>query len=377
MTTNLVAIIDSRAVRRCWAGHCFAAFSGLALFTPASAEAQTVANDGPVEAVIELERAPGSQACPDKEAIFRSIQRLFPEREFHQGKSRSDSTARARVTIRPLSPGHEAVLTLLPPRRGERVIREEDEDCRGLADALALAFVMLVAPPDSSAETSPPGATSPDAPPASPPTPAAPITKSAQPENTAVPERVPETRRATRPFRAGFGASLVGGLGVLSEPALGAGGEVELFHERGFGLSLQGLRLWSLPAEAQGGSVKLTLWGLLLAPCYRMRLGGTGRLDACLRLGLGSQHASVEGFQAAESGSFPWTVLVPAVGYRHGLPGLGELLSGFIRVGFVAQLRPQSFSLRREDTGENVPVASAPTFGVMTDVGLVFGTGPF
>ncbi len=34
------------------------------------------------------------------------------------------------------------MLTLLP-HYGERVIRENDDDCRGLNDALALAFVML------------------------------------------------------------------------------------------------------------------------------------------------------------------------------------------------------------------------------------------
>ncbi|HEX2669416.1 MAG TPA: hypothetical protein VHM25_01025 [Polyangiaceae bacterium] len=351
---------------------------------PARVRAQTDPGATSVEAVIEIQRAPGSQACPDKEAVFRSIQRLFPEREFHQGSTGTESTARAHVTIHPRSPGHEAVLTLLPPRHGERVIREEDADCRGLADALALAFVMLVAPPDAATESS--GASSnsnsnsnsnPDAKsaPASPP--AALEATRAESRGPSATERVPETRHPTRPFRAGLGASLVGGLGVLSEPALGAGGELELFHERGFGLSLQGLRLWALPTEAQGGSVTLTLWGLLVAPCYRLRLAGTGRFDACLRIGLGSQHARVAGFEAAQSGNYPWQVLVPSLGYRHGLPGLGERLSGFVRVGLVAQLRPQSFSLRREDTGENVPIAGAPTFGVMTDIGLVFGTGPF
>jgi hypothetical protein len=347
--------------------------TGLALLAPVRARAQAAPSATSVEAVIEIERAPGSQACPDKEGVFRSIQRLFPERQFQQGSSDAQSTARARVTIRPLSPGHEAVLTLLPPRHGERVIREDDEACRGLADALALAFVMLVAPPDTSAENRTSAISNTESKPAVPP----PDTTLAEPASMPAPERSPETRSATRPFRAGFGASLVGGLGVLNEPALGGAAEAELFHERRFGLSLQGLRLWAQPTEAEGGSVTLTLWGLLLAACYRQRLGGASGLDACLRFGLGSQHASVAGFQAAESGNYPWQVLVPSVGYRHGLPGLGELLSGFVRVGLVAQLRPQSFSVQREDSGERVPIASAPTFGVMTDIGLVFGTGPF
>lgn len=360
------------------AGHCFGASLGFALLA-ASLHAQPNPDAAPVEAIIEIEQAPGSQVCPDKEAVFRSIQRLFPEREFRQGSSTSGSTARARVTIRPLPPGHEAVLTLLPPRHGERVIREEDENCRGLADALALAFVMLVAPPRSSAESpSADAAPENDAATAPPTPPAAPEPKPTAPENAPIPARVPETRPATRAFRAGFGASVAGGLGVLSEPALGAAGELELFHERGFGLSVQGLRLWALPAEAEGGSVTLTLWGALFGPCYRQRFASTSRLDACLRFGIGSQHAKVEGFQSSQPGNFPWQVLVPSLSYRHGMPGLGELLSGFVRVGFVAQLNPQSFSVRPEDgSGQNATIASAPRFGVMTDIGLMFGVGPF
>jgi hypothetical protein len=364
------------------AGFGFSALFGLVLLASVNAWAQPNESAEPVEAVIEIEQAPGSEACPDTEAVFRSIKHLFPERAFHQGSTTSESTVRARVKIRPLSPGHEAVLTLLPPRRGERVIREQDQECRGLADALALAFVMLVAPPDSAPESAGPGSAS--TPDATPTTATADIsaTKTPKPQEkqqgVPVPERVRESKRAARSFRAGFGASLTGGIGVLSEPALGAGGEVELFHERGWGLSVQGLRLWAEPAEAQGGSVTLTLWGLLFGPCYRQRLAGSARLDACLRFGIGSQHADVQGFIAPESGNFPWQVLVPSVAYRQGLPGLGQLLSGFARVGFVGQLRPQSFSVQPADgSGDPLQIASAPKFGVMADIGLMLGTGLF
>jgi hypothetical protein len=330
--------------------------------------------------VIEIEQAPGSEVCPDKEAVFRSIRRLFPEREFRQSGEGSSSAATARVSIRPLLPGHEAVLTLLPPRRGQRVIVEHDEACRGLADALALAFVMLVAPPDPQGEPeftgdgTRPGAGAPASPAAS----AVPAPRPAEPERSArIPERVPSAA-AARAYRAGIGASLVGGVGVLSEPALGAAGEIELFHRRGFGLSLQGLRLWSAPAEAEGGSVTLTLWALLAAPCYRLRLNAKGHLDACLRFGVGSQQAKVEGFLSPESGSYPWLVLMPQLGYRQGLPGLSERLSGFVRIGLVGQLRPQSFSVSLADgSGENVEIASAPRLGVMADIGLIFGTRLF
>jgi hypothetical protein len=364
------------------AGRCFGVLFGLAWFSAPHAQAEPRAADEPVEAEIDIEQAPGSEVCPDKEAVFRSIRRLFPERDFRQSKDASRSTARARVTIRPLSPGHEAVLTLLPPRAGERVIREQDEDCRGLADALALAFVMLVAPPepgvssenesDATKSGAASAATSPDVPGAAPPS-----SKPAVPQKkTRAPDTVPASPRGPRLYRAGVGASLVGGLGVLSEPALGFAAELELFHRTGFGLSLQGLRLWSEPAEGQGGSVTLTLWGLLVAPCYRHRLGPASRLDACLRVGVGSQHAEVKGFLSPQSGGFPWLVLVPSLGFRQGFAELERSLSGFVRVGLVGQLRPQAFSVRLAD-GSDVQVASAPKVGVMTEVGLMFGADVF
>jgi len=352
---------------------------GLALLAAPELRAQPSSAPQPVDAIIEIVQAPGSEACADKEAVFRSIHRLFPDREFRQGSTSngaSENTASARVTIRPLSPGHEAILTLLPPRQGERVIRDEDESCRGLADALALAFVMLVAPPENSSEPGAVVAANPEATTPNNPEPAHPKPPAPE-EPVPVPPRTPEPSPRTRSFRAGIGASFVGGFGVLSEPALGVAGDLEVFHERGWGLSVQGLRLWAAPAEAEGGSVTLTLWGLLVGPCYRFRLGDTGRLDGCLRFGIGSQHAEVQGFISPESGNYPWEVLVPSVSYRYGLAGLGERLSGFVRLGFVAQLRPQSFSVRQADSEETLEIASAPKFGVMTDIGLVFGTGPF
>lgn len=371
---------------RHWAGPALGTWLGLALLAAPNARARPSASDQPVEtvieAVIEVEQAPGSEACPDKEAIFRSIKHLFPERPFRQSSDSSQSTARAHVTIRPLAAGHEAVLTLLAPRHGERVIREEDQDCRGLADALALAFVLLVAPPDARAESQSAGATPQPGAAAAASSPSASAHATQKPaapeENPRAPERVPESAPAQRSFRAGVGASFVGGLGVLSEPALGAAGELELFHRRGWGLSLQGLRLWSPPAEAEGGSVTLTLWALLAAPCYRQPLTAASSLDACLRFGIGAQYARVEGFVSPQSGNFPWLVLVPELSYRHGIPGLAERLSGFVRIGFVGQLRPQSFSVRLADgSGENAAIANAPKFGVMANLGLIFGSALF
>jgi hypothetical protein len=345
---------------------------------PARAEPREVV-DEPVDAEIEIEQAPGSEACPDKQAVFRAIERLFPERTVRQSAEASSSTARARVTIRSLPAGYEAVLTLLPPRRGERVIREEDEDCRGLADALALAFVMLVMPPEipaeagTASEAPKPGAAA--ASPSSDISAAAPPSKPSAPQNSGIPPRIePPSAPRGRSYQGDIAASLVGGLGVLNKPAMGAGAEVELFHQSGWGFSVQGIRLWSRPVEAEGGSVALTLWGLLIAPCFRRRLSSASRLAACLRLGIGSEHAQVKGFLSPQSGDFPWMVLEPSIGYRQGFARLEDQLSGFVRIGAVGQLRPQSFSVRPADgSAPIVPVASATNIGVVTELGLVLG----
>jgi len=364
-----------RAVRR-RAGQCFGSLLWATLLSTPSAQANSADITEPVAAWMEIEQAPGSELCPDKEAVFRSIARLFPERQFQQSSDAPHSTAGARVSIRPLSPGHEAVLTLLPPRQGERVILDPDPDCRGLADALALAFVMLVAPPDSKTEAvnldrtpTPPPAANPEAAVTTPPR------RTSEPkEGRRSAESVAPTRTERRTFRAAVAASVVGGLGTLSKPALGGAGELQLFHESGWGLSAQGLRLWSQPANGEGGSVTLTLWGLLVAPCYRQRLSASSSLDGCLGLGVGSQHAEVEGFSSPQSGAFPWLVLVPRISYqRH----VEELLSEFVRVGLVGQLRPQSFSVRFADTGQTAQLASAPKVGVMAEIGLSLGADVF
>lgn len=338
----------------------------------------------PLDAAIEIERAPGAEACPDSESVFRSIRRLFPERALRQSTTPSESAAQARVVIRPLSPGYEAVMTVLRPRAGERVMHEKDDDCHGLADALALAFVMLVEP--SEAKTPSPGssATAGDAltpsaldgaagetPPAAPTASAA--------SRAAAPSQPVDTRQGVssrgHAFHADLGAAAVGGLGLLSEPAFGAAGRLEFFHRSGWGSVLEGMRLWSPPANAQGGSVTLTLWACLLGPYYRARISRRSSLQAGLLVGLGAQRATVSGFAPVpHPGSFPWAVLMPAFDYRL---SFGKLASAFAGLGPVIQIRPQSFSVMLDSTGQTAEVAAAPRVGLMAELGLTLGADIF
>jgi hypothetical protein len=172
-------------------------------------------------------------------------------------------------------------------------------------------------------------------------------------------------------LQAHLGVLAVGGVGLLAEPAAGAALGLDVFHRAGFGLTFQGLRLWSPPADAEGGSVTLTLWALLGGGCYRFRPRAFSSLDACLSIAAGSQYAEVKGFNEPKSGSFPWLSAVPAIRYHH---QLGELLRASLSLGAVAQLRRQSFSVASNDAnGGTTPVARAPALGLLAELGLSFG----
>ncbi len=338
----------------------------------------------PLDARIEIERAPGAEACPDAAAVFRAIRRLFPELSLRQNTGAEVSAAQARVAIRPLARGYEAVMTVLQPRAGERVMQEKDDDCHGLADALALAFVMLVEPAE--AKTSSPGsaATAGDASPGSAlhgavsNTPPAAATASAA-SRAAPPSQPVDTRQGVpsrgHSFHADLGAAAVGGLGVLSEPAFGGAGRLEFLNRRGWGGLLEGMRLWSAPANAQGGSVTLTLWACLLGPYYRARITTRSSLQAGLLVGLGAQRATVSGFAPVpHPGRFPWTVLMPAFDYRL---SFGKVASAFAGMGPVIQIRPQSFSVVVDSTRQTAEVAAAPRVGLMAELGLTLGADIF
>lgn len=344
--------------------------------TPA-AGAGTTARDArrPIEVSIELEREPGAEACPDTAAIFRSLALQLPEQTFAPSSDTATSNATVRVVIRAVPAGYEAALSMLSPHPGERTIPDGSPGCRGLADALALAIGLLVdpdltppapqpAPPPPPPITEPTAATLPKQKPERSPL------GPAEPPDLSSPA-APGSSRKSRSFAADLAASGVGGLGLVSKPAGGATLGVELFHQSGWGISAGGMRLWSPPNDAQGGSVTLTVWAFFGGPCYKLRLNTSSSVDACLRLGAGSQHATVEGFISPHSRSFPWMVLAPTLGYRLGLPGA---LSGFVRVGPVGQLRSQSFSAGVVDeANQTVPIARAPSGGVMAELGILAG----
>jgi hypothetical protein len=352
---------------------------------------------------IEIDRAPGSERCPDESAVFQAMERLFPERTVHNSNTRQGSVATARITIRPLTQGHEALILTVLPRRGERTLIENDVNCSGLADALAVTLALLfqVRGQENDVATGARSAESTDeftptanekATVTAPPKTKKDFTKKTEnkatfsssrteplPNYRSVPVVLPEFKRWKASQKSSMNVSAnvagTGGIGLLNSPSAGAAFGVELFHRNGFGLIFQGLRLWSTPIEKEGGSVKLSLWGGALGGCYRHRITSRSNLDTCFQFAAGQQRPLVTGFAHSKSEGVPWVVLGPKLRY---LFGVTRALGTWVSLGVVGQVMPQSFSARRVDgSGDNLTLAEAPHAGLMVELGMRFGSGVF
>lgn len=327
----------------------------------------------PVATWLQVERAAGSEACPQTEDVFAAIARLFPERDIRQSDDAARSDASAHIEIRPTSEGHVAIVNVTLPRPGQRVILANDAACTGLGDALAVALTGLVDPAADEADSAP--GRKPLTAPCPSTAPPRDETKSLRETLVASPPESDRRTQAPPPFRVEAEGAAVGGLGLLSEPAWGAAFGFDVVHTRGFGFTLQGLRLWSPAREAEGGRITLTLWAALAGASYRVRLGPSSSIDAGLSLGAGRQYAEVQGFSAPRSGGYPWMVLAPLLRYHR---RVAELLDATVALGGTGQLQRQSYSVSLNDgTDARAEVAPAPTLGVIAELGLTFGSSVF
>src|SRR5512138_2634383 len=159
-------------------------FGALAVSPPVRAEG--------VRTWLEIHRDRSSSLCPSEQSVFGAIARLFPAAPIRRSMDESQASASAVVSVRRTTQGgHEALIRVTRPREGERVIVDQDPGCEGLADALAVALVMLIeperaaAPPNVAAGDPPRNVTSPNP---APSTTAPPYTA---PSTTAPPNTAP------------------------------------------------------------------------------------------------------------------------------------------------------------------------------------------
>lgn len=122
------------------------------------------------DALLEHERRPGAEACPDRDTLIRLVTTQLGADPF---VSRERARRQLRVTLRPSTRGLEAQLelsTLTGAALGQRTLSSTGTDCRELTDALVLAISVALDPAAAAIvkPAAPPVVT--PAPPASPPT---------------------------------------------------------------------------------------------------------------------------------------------------------------------------------------------------------------
>ena len=167
--------------------------TGLAVLALTAGAAPAFAAGGGVR--LEVTRALGSAVCPNAGGIVYTAAKLFPDTPLRLARADDDSAPRIEISVQPVEGGHSAVLR---SAGGERTIVDWDLQCRGLGEALAVALVVLVAPPSASA---------------------APEPVALEPEQ---PEPADVANAEERPWRLGVEAGGLGGVGLLGEPVFGA-----------------------------------------------------------------------------------------------------------------------------------------------------------
>ncbi|HMA96399.1 MAG TPA: hypothetical protein VKP30_27120 [Polyangiaceae bacterium] len=355
----------------------------------------------------------GSESCPDADTVFRSMALLFPERSIQRIQRVYDlrhADTNVHVTVRPLANGYEAHIKLLGPRSGERLITEPDANCRGLADALAVALTMLVDPPGEpprgtagvSAEPSTAGtppqpeeqATSPGTKPTTT-TPApvlrkptststrpkkvrrsAPVVAPAMRTQTVAAPHQPKTNHraasvavdaatsssATWSSHARLGALM--GYRLLSEPELGMIVGADLFHSPGLGLELGALGTWVQPAENRGGSIRQRRFGALLGACYAGAAWTHSEYQLCIEFGIGALSTKTESFAIIYEPERldAWLTAGPKLGYLH---KLSRGLDAFVSVAALANLTRDRYLVQTSG-----PLTQSQAFGIMSEIGI-------
>jgi hypothetical protein len=338
------------------------------------------ANASPLYTSLHIERVAGSEACPDERAVFSAVARLFPETPLERSLPDSSVVASASVTIRPVLSGHEAYVTVLLPRPGERTLYVKNSDCIGLDEALAVSLVLLL-DPEAEKRQSPLKETelTPSRPVALPPErPATPTGPSNRAKLKQVPQlsdtaphpthRLPH-EHAQKHINLYVQANALATLGLLAKSAEGLDVGFNVSLTSGIGWTVQGLYLRAQPVKHAPGSVQLSLWGALTGPCYHPRIFGSDlrnwTLNTCLLLGVGAQNAVSAGYRQNDSADRPWVVLGPSLSLEKALT---QRLSGALSLGFFGHLRREGFRVKGEGT-----VVEAPTAGALVQLGLKFG----
>lgn len=318
-----------------------------------------LAQASPVQ--LRVSRGDAAGSCPDSESLWAVLHELAPtasvERSTAASAERSAAAPgelRFHIDIEREGLRFRARLTVEGAAMGHREIVDDDPECGGLGQALALA-ILLIADPSWSLPAAPQQSSAAVAisTPVAPTTPvlalpvlapkvvpvAAPISRPAQfarhPSGSASPHRL-----SPLPFET-FGLGTLGVMqGVAEGVALGGG----VRHVSGVALRLRALFLVPKEYSAGAGTIQVGLGGAFLGACFS---GGRGRTHSrpwawtpCFELGVGLQRGVAQGSYttAYPAVTRPWLTLGPSLTWDGPIAGrLRWLVTGAILVAPQAE----------------------------------------
>jgi hypothetical protein len=272
---------------------------------------------------LEIERSPGSEACPDADTFSQRVLELVKhpsEGELPRVRivlSRDSETLRAQISMR----GH---------RSGERQLSAPASSCDELAEALVVALALMLDPnlPGMVSKSGPTTAETPT-PPAAKSADGAPAVDRASAVDTA--RDTPRDRPTTEAERADRGARklwLEGGGGVsqaLDGMTPGALLGIEL-EDDGWYAAAHGLALTRTAALGRGSTSLWLLGGQVRAGAYWLGRATGLRWGGAVDVAAAALSASAEGYQTSSSTTRPWvagglativsTSAEPTVSYR-------------------------------------------------------------
>lgn len=311
-----------------------------------------------------VERDAASEICPDSERILAAGRRLFPAADLQQTPIASSAGIHAEVLIRPTLGGHEAAVHVRGERNGERVLVDRDEECRGLADALAVALALIVDPDAAHAALAARER-------ARPPDPAASAAFASDSPQAPVIDRDGGPSSLGPIERLALDAGALAGVGLLASPAFGGYIGVSATAAGGATLRLRAARLLTSKAEIGAGNVTLDLWGGFVGACYRLPRGERLALSPCLDFGAGAQRAAGRGFTLANH-----TVWSPFLSLGPSLTGTVGIAAGFeavLTAGAAANLWREGYVVVEGDGPPGAAEARSlrqPAIGAFVALGV-------
>jgi hypothetical protein len=234
------------------------------------------AEAAPLSADLSVERAAGTEDCPDRESLGGLVVRIVNPRGGVSSLGGPGSDVRAVVQFSRAGAGYQATLRLAGAKEGERTLTDTAATCTALGRAVAITMALLL---DAGLEA---------APEAAPPAPAAVAVAPAAP--------VEAPPRATSAFLA---VTAGPALGLVGPPSLATGLAFELRLGRRISVELEGQYVAPRATAFDTGQVDVALLAGRTRLCGAVAADAPVRVALCAEGGAGQLRGQGRGFATA------------------------------------------------------------------------------